>query len=77
MTWVVTKHERVQRRFSKRIPAVAQLSYCFRLKMLGLESLEFRRLQYDLVMMHKIADNLVDLDALITILPSSVTRNSP
>jgi len=74
----ITKLESVQRRFTKRIPAVAHMSYCDRLKALGLESLEFRRLRYDLVMMYKIVHNLVDLerDALITILPSSVTRNS-
>ena len=74
----ITKLERVQRRFTKRIPAVAHLSYRDRLEMLGLESLEFRRLRYDLVMMYKIVHNLVDLerDALITITSSSVTRNS-
>jgi len=73
-----TKLELVQRRFTKRIPVVAMhLSYCDRLKALGLESLEFRRLRYDLVMMYKntIVHNLVDLerDAFITILPFSVT----
>ena len=67
-----TKLESVQRWFTKRIPAVAHMSYCVRLKALGLESLEFRRLRYDLVMMYNKIHNLVDLerDALITILPS-------
>ena len=74
----ITKLESVQRRFTKRIPAVAHMFCCARLKALGLESLEFRRLRYDLVMMYTIVYNLVDLerDASITILPSSVTRNS-
>jgi len=58
----INKLERVQRRFTKRIPAVAHLSYCDRLKALSLESLEFRRLRYDLVMMYKIVHNLVNLE---------------
>ena len=74
----INKLERVQRRFTKRIPSVAHLSYHDRLKALGLDSLELRRLRYDLVMMYKIIHNLVDLDrdALITVTSSSITRNS-
>jgi hypothetical protein len=74
----ITKLERVQRRFIKRILAVTHLTYCDRRKALGLESLELRRLRYDLVMMYKIVHNFVDLerDALINIPSSSVTRNS-
>jgi len=49
MTWVVLLNLSVQRCFTKRIPAMAHLSYCDMLKALGLESLEFRRLQYDLL----------------------------
>jgi hypothetical protein len=73
----INKIERVQRRFTKRIPSVSSLSYNDRLKALGLDSLEYRRLRYDLVMMYKIVHKLVDLDrdALIT-LSSNVTRNS-
>mgnify|MGYP003471179480 CR=1 FL=1 len=40
----ITKLELVHRRFTKRIPAVAHLSHRDRLEILGLESLEFRRL---------------------------------
>lgn len=73
----ITKIERVQRRFTKRIPSVSTLCYNDRLKTLGLDSLEYRRLRYDLVMMYKIVHNLVDLDrdALITLSTNS-TRNS-
>ena len=45
---------------------------------LGLDSLEYRRLTNDLVMMYKIVHNLVDVDrsALITVNSSSIVRNS-
>ena len=74
----IDKLERVQRRFTKRIPAVAHLSYCDRLETLGLKTLEYKRLRYDLVIMYKIVHNLVDLerDSLITINSASITRNS-
>lgn len=70
--------ERVQRRFTKRIPCVSHLSYKERLEFLGLDSLEYRRLIYDLVIMYKIVHNLIDVDrdALLTINSSSVARNS-
>ena len=73
----IKKIERVQRRFTKRIPSVSSLSYCDRLKALCLDSLEYRRVRYDLVMMYRIMHDLVDLDrdSLIT-LSSNVTRNS-
>ena len=58
----ITKIERVQRHFTKRIPSVSTLCYNDRLKTLGLDSLEYHRLRYDLVMMYKIVHNLVDLD---------------
>jgi len=50
---IIIKLESVQRRLTKRIPAVAQMSYCDMLKAMGLESLAFRRLRHDLVMMYK------------------------
>jgi len=68
----ITELERVQRRITKRIPAVAHMSYCDRLKALGLESLEFRRLRYDLVMMYKIVHNLVDLERDASVVPHVV-----
>ena len=58
----IDKLEHVQRRVTKRIPAVAHLSYCDRLKTPGLDALKSRRLRYDLVMMYKIVHNLVDLE---------------
>ena len=55
------------------------MSYKDRLAYLGLETLEYRRLEFDLSMFYKIVHNLVDVDrdSLITIRPtSSSTRNS-
>jgi hypothetical protein len=53
--------ERVQRRFTKRIPQLKNLTYKQRLERLNLETLEKRRLIYDLVQCFKIVyalDNL-------------------
>ena len=74
----ITKIESVQRRFTKRIPSVSQLSYRDRLAILGLDSLEYRRLITDLVMMYKIVHHLVDVDhdALVIVNSSSVARNT-
>src|SRR5664279_1109442 len=50
--------EHVQRRFTKRIPSISSLSYHERLAMINLESLELRRLRYDLIYYYKILNNL-------------------
>ena len=55
------------------------LSYSDRLRVLGIESLEYRRLKFDLIMFYKIVHNLIDVDrdALITLrVNDTVTRNS-
>jgi hypothetical protein len=41
--------ENVQRNFSKRIPSLSSLPYSERLALLDLESLELRRLRFDLI----------------------------
>ena len=41
--------ESVQRKFTKRIPSVTDMSYSERLAFLKLESLELRRLRFDLI----------------------------
>ena len=46
--------ESVQRRFTKRLPGMRDLTYHQRLVALGLESLEMRRLRADLVFLYKI-----------------------
>ena len=58
----ITSIENVQRRFTKRISAVSHLSYSDRLRVLGLESLEYRRLKFDIIMLYKIVYNRIDVD---------------
>ena len=55
--------ERVQRRFTKRLSGMSQLSYEERLKCTGLQSLELRRLQFDLIWCYKIVFGLVKVDS--------------
>jgi len=56
-----SKIESVQRSFTKRLPGLSNLPYTKRLKVLGIDSLEIRRLRYDLVFMYKMLIGLVDL----------------
>ena len=53
--------ERVQRRFTKRLPGFKEHSYKERLKLLQLPSLELRRLHCDLIWCYKIVFGLVSL----------------
>lgn len=53
--------ERVQKRFTKRIPPLSHLSYPERLAAIGLEPLELRRLKADLTMYYKCINNLIAL----------------
>lgn len=62
--------ENVQRRYTKRIPGLRDLSYQDRLKSLGLHSLEYQRLECDLVMAFKILNNFTPLN------PSSIFKES-
>jgi len=55
--------ERVQRRFSKRLPGLKNLSYEERLKYLGWPTVELRRLRTDLIWCYKILFGLVHLNA--------------
>jgi len=50
--------ERVQRHFTRRIPGFYDLSYGERLARLNLETLEYRRLKFDLIQYYKILNNL-------------------
>ena len=54
--------EGVQRYFTRRIYSHRSFTYHERLRLLGLESLEVRRLRFDLIMCFKIIHNMVDLD---------------
>ena len=58
---LIDKLENIQRRFTKRIPSISHLSYLERLSVLELESLELRRLHFDLIQYYKILNNLTSL----------------
>jgi len=55
--------ERVQRRFSKRLPGLKNLSYEERLKYLGWPTLDLRHLRTDLTWCYKILFGLVHFNA--------------
>jgi len=57
----IDRIEKIQRRFTKRIPGLQNLAYSNRLKILGLERLELRRLHLDLVLVYKITHGMIDL----------------
>ena len=54
--------ERVQRSFTKKIPGLSHMSYKERLQTLGIKSLEYRRLEYDLMLAYKILNNKINLE---------------
>ena len=60
---LIKKIESVQRRFSKRLHGLANISYQQRLTALDLESLERRRLRADLITTYKIIFSLLDVNA--------------
>jgi hypothetical protein len=61
-TELIKAVERVQRRFTKKITNLNNFSYFNRLKILGLELLEIRRIKQDLLTCYKILNNLVCLN---------------
>ena len=68
--------ERVQRSFTKRLPGLKEVSYTDRLTFLSIDSLELRRLHYDLVLCYQIIFNLIALrrEEFLTLNTASVTR---
>jgi len=55
----VTLIEQVQRRFTKRLRGLRNISYAERLKLLNLDTLESRRLKFDLIYCYKIIFGLL------------------
>ena len=71
--------EKVQRKFSKRIPALRSMPYLERLACLDIQPLELRRLYFDLVYYYKILHNLTPHNPSTLFKfhnPPSSTRNS-
>ena len=56
------KLEKLQRRATRLIPSLSHLSYCERLRELGLPTLKYRRLRSSLIFLYKYTHNLVDID---------------
>ena len=63
--------ERVQRRFTKRVSGLSHYSYADRLKSLGIDSLQLRRLKIDLCFLYKVINGYygVRLNRLLFTLP--------
>ena len=71
--------ERVQRRFTKRLRGLKDLSYTERLLRLNIPILELRRLQLDLIFCYKIVFGQIctNFDDFFTFSPSPQTRGHP
>jgi len=54
--------EQVQRRFTKRLSGLSGYSYDERLKLLNLDSLQYHRIRFDIIMCYKIIFGLVCID---------------
>ena len=74
--YLIDKIERVQRYFSRRVLFRTKPPYLSRLEILKLETLEIRRIKFDLKLCYKIINGLCDLnfDKFFTFASSSVTR---
>ena len=72
----IRKIESVQRRFTKKLDGLDGCSYQTRLKLLGLDSLELRRLHQDLIFTYKTVFGLIDINCsrFFTVSPCSRTR---
>jgi len=70
--------ENVQRKFTKRISHMFEYSYPDRLRILGMESLEYRRLIFDLEMTYKLMHNHIPLkfDDFFSFAPVTSTRSN-
>ena len=58
----IKRIESVQRHFTKRLPGLSHLNYTNRLKSLGLETLELRRLHHDLIYTYKVLFGKTNMD---------------
>ncbi len=59
---LVNRVEKVQRKFTKRLPGLRELSYNQRLLSLKCSTLELRRLHLDLIFLYKILHGHFDID---------------
>ena len=68
----IVKIEKVQKYYTKKISSISNLSYKQRLQCLKLDSLELRRLYFELRMVYKIID--VEFDDFFTFSPNRLIR---
>jgi len=75
----IRRVESVQRKFTKRLPGYRDLSYAVRRKLLELDTLEQRQLNFDLVMCYKIVFGLVKMEfsEFFVTAPVTITRGHP
>jgi hypothetical protein len=71
--------ESVQRQFTKRLPGYRDFSYAVRRKLLAIDTLELRRLRFDLIMCYRIVFGRVKLQFsdFFTVAPVMSTRGHP
>ena len=67
--------EKVQRKFTKRLTGLQQLTYCKRLARLQLESMGLRRLRFDLLFTYKLIFGLSDFDCAVTTETAVISTN--
>ena len=79
MVQSITQVKNVQRTFTKRLPGLSSFSYVDRLQILGLQTLEHRRLLADLLMCYKIIHGLAALnfDEFFSFSPNTTLRGHP
>ena len=64
---LITDLENVQRRVTKQLPGMKEISYEERLKILKLPTLQYRRIRGDMIEVFKIMNNYYDSDASINL----------
>jgi hypothetical protein len=81
LLYLIELLESVQRSFSKRLPSLSSLTYAERLAVLNLETLELRRLRFDLIFYYKVFNHLTPFepDSVFTIYspPNCLRSNEP
>ena len=79
LQYLIDKIERVQRYFTKRLQGLWRVCYTERLRILGLKSLEQRRLMFDLSLCYQIVYKLVDtsLANVLVVTSNHHTRGHP
>ena len=81
LLYLIELLKRVQRSFFKRLPSLSSLTYAERLAVLNLETLELRRLRFDLIFYYKVFNHLTpfDPDLIFTLYipPNCLHSNEP